>query len=100
MRLKVDQQVAANQVPQLLGSWSEHVASWTGAPDARLTVVRYEDMKKDSVTQFKRMVDGLEMRKTRAEVAQAVEKTDFAKLQKQEEERGFTGGSPGPEVFP
>ena len=94
-----DQQVAANQVPQLLGSWSEHVASWTGAPDARLTVVRYEDMKKDSVTQFKRMVDGLGMRKTRAEVAQAVEKTDFAKLQKQEEERGFAEAAQGQRFF-
>ena len=62
-------------------------------------MVRYEDMKKDSVTQFKRMVDGLGMRKTRAEVAQAVEKTDFAKLQKQEEERGFTEAAQGQRFF-
>ena len=85
-----DQQVAANQVPQLIGSWSEHVASWTSAPDPRLTVVRYEDMSQDPITQFKRMVDGLGMRKTRAEVAQAVEKTDFATLQRQEERKGFS----------
>jgi len=84
-----EQQDESKQVPQLLGSWSEHVGSWTGAPDPRVTVVRYEDMKQDPVSQFKRMVDGLGMRKTRAEVAQAVEKTDFAKLQKQEQAKGF-----------
>ena len=80
----------APQVAQLMGSWSEHVAGWTGRPDPRVTVVRYEDLKHDTVVSFKRVVDGLGLRKTRAEVAEAVAKTDFAQIQAKEAKKGFT----------
>ena len=84
-----EKQKEAKQVPQLLGSWSQHVSSWSSVPDPRVTVVRYEDLKKDAVTNFKRMVDAIGMRATREEVANAVEKTDFAQIQKREKKQGF-----------
>ena len=40
-----------NNVSIMAGSWSQHVASWTGRTSERLHVVRYEDMvAKPSVT--------------------------------------------------
>ena len=34
----------ANNVHLVAGSWTQHVESWTGRPNPRLHVVRYEDM--------------------------------------------------------
>ncbi len=35
---------SADEVEYLLGGWSQHVISWTGVPQPRFHVVRYEDM--------------------------------------------------------
>ena len=49
--LEMPHDLERNNVSILAGSWSQHVASWTGGASERLHVVRYEDMLgKPSVT--------------------------------------------------
>ena len=49
--LEMPHDLERNNVSIVSGSWSQHVASWTGKMSERLHVVRYEDMlEKPSVT--------------------------------------------------
>ena len=51
--------LAPGQIPQLMGSWSEHVSSWTAEPDPRVIYMRYEDMKHSPEDTFYRTVKHL-----------------------------------------
>ena len=74
---------------QLLG-WSGHVASWLEQTDLRVHLMRYEDMRADPHRAFAAALAFAE-RPARVEaVARAIRHADFAELQRQERERGFT----------
>ena len=76
-------------LPQLLGSWSQHVRSWVDEPGYRCLVVRYEDLLRDALHELERMHQFFDLRWNEEAARQAVSRAGFDKLQRQEEERGF-----------
>ena len=76
------------QLRQILLTWSGHVRSWLDSPN-RVHLMRYEDMKNDPFTTFKRAADFLELGKSDAEIKAAIEQCEFSRLQRQELESSF-----------
>ena len=81
--------LAPGQIPQLMGSWSEHVSSWTAEPDPRVIYMRYEDMKHDPADTFHRTAMHLGLPFSREEVIAAEEAVKFDKIQAKEKDQGF-----------
>ncbi len=77
------------QFRQKLLSWSGHVQSYLGSEGLDLKLIRYEDMKYDTLNTFTEIVGfcGLEIDESR--VKKAIEFSDFKVLKKQEDEHGF-----------
>ncbi len=78
-----------NQLRQIIGSWSDHVKSWTGQTEIPVHVMRYEDMIHHTHETFSKAVRFLEINKTNKEINEAIQKSDFSVLSKQEQESGF-----------
>lgn len=78
-----------NRMPHVLSDWSAHVLSYLDAAEFPVLLLRYEDLLEDPLHWFSDVVRflGLEYEQTR--VIEAVDKTAFERLQKQEEENGF-----------
>src|SRR5262249_40402331 len=76
-------------VYEVLGSWSQHVWSWTRNPHRALRVVRYEDMLTDPLKEFEAMAQHLLLPSSPRRVQQAIESASFARLQAQEKANGF-----------
>ena len=77
------------QVPQLVGSWSENVISWTGRPNPALHVMRYEDMVADAPAAFTGLTGFLKLNPPAERFQRAIELTSFESLQQTEEQWGF-----------
>lgn len=82
------------QVPQHIGSWSGHVASWLDAPELSLHVVRYEDLSLRPRAEFGAVADFLGLDVAEDSLDRALACSDFAELRRQEDESGFVEGSP------
>ncbi len=76
-------------VYELHGSWSEHVRSWTAAPNQALHVVRYEDMAEKPGDAFGGVARFLGLDVGSDRLARAVERSRFGVLQQQEARHGF-----------
>ena len=76
-------------LPNPLGTWSEHVASWLQQSAVPTCVARYEDLLMEPIAGFGRIVRfaGLEWQAKR--LARAVENASFNRLRAQEAEQGF-----------
>ncbi len=84
-----------DQLPQVLGSWSDHVAGWLAAPGMRpALLVRYEDMLADPARELRRVADYVGWPATEDAIASAVENTRFDRLRAAEERQGFHERSP------
>jgi len=81
--------IAAHRVPDVLGSWSDHVLSWTRVESAQMLVVRYEDLLHKPEQSFGRVVKFLGLSFPRARIDKAIRFSSFATLQKLEAEQGF-----------
>jgi len=88
-----------NVVPQFLGTWSEHVTSWTTCRRFPVLVLRYEDMQADPEAAFTRVLAHIGITVDAARVARAVEFSSFDELRKQEDAGGFVERSPNSERF-
>ncbi len=88
-----------NNVGIMLGSWSQHVESWTGSANPRLHVVRYEDMLDHPSRTFGATARFLGLKPSRQRLLRAIRNSSFKVLRKQEDERGFTEKSPTQEKF-
>jgi len=77
------------QIPQFLSSWSEHVLSWEKFPSSKLLVVRYEDLISDPLVYFHKMAKFLEYDFDLGQIESAINKSDFKKLQRLEQNKGF-----------
>ncbi len=77
------------QLPQHLGSWSDHVRSWTAQDDFPIQVVRYEDMIRDIKAELVRIVKMLGLPATSDDVLAAAAAGDFDRLQLAESQAGF-----------
>ncbi|MGH6718604.1 MAG: sulfotransferase domain-containing protein [Alphaproteobacteria bacterium] len=71
------------------GSWSNHVASWTGRPHPGLLVVRYEDMLEGPDAAFGRVVRFLGLDPPPVRFKNAINMSSFDVLQAQEQRWGF-----------
>lgn len=77
------------QIPQLVMDWSDHVDSWTDQRDLPVHVLRYEDLQADPIGTFGKAAAFLGLDAPRTAVEQAVRRSDFAELQRQEQRAGF-----------
>jgi hypothetical protein len=78
-----------NTVHELMGSWSDHVRSWTRWKHTPLLVLRYEDMLADPLGQLGGVARKLGIAQDAARIRRAVEFSSFKTLQAQEQETGF-----------
>ncbi|WP_234636459.1 sulfotransferase domain-containing protein [Allorhizobium ampelinum] len=76
-------------VGELLGSWSQNVASWIGVASRPVHIIRYEDMLANPHRVFGGLAAFLGLHPTEKQLRDAVEKSSFAELAKQETEQGF-----------
>ena len=81
--------LAAHRVPDVLGSWSDHVASWTARPNEQLLTIRYEDLLHKPEQSFGRVVKFLQLPFARPRIDKAIGFSSFATMQKLEAEQGF-----------
>jgi len=77
------------QLYQLMYDWSGHVKSWLDQKELDVHVIRYEDMKKDSLQTFSKAMESLGCQFTQEQIKAAIDLTAFEKLKQQEEEKGF-----------
>lgn len=78
-----------NTVYERMGSWSDHVRSWTRWKHGRLQVLRYEDLLADPLGQFGGVARKLGITQEEARIRRAVEFSSFESLQAQEAKTGF-----------
>lgn len=81
--------VSDKSIYEVYGSWSQHVESWTRKPHRTVYVMRYEDMLADSVGAFGGLARHLLLRPKPDQLQEAVSRSAFDKLQKQESDSGF-----------
>jgi Sulfotransferase domain len=86
-------------VYQVMGSWSEHVNSWTARPHPALHVVRYEDMLNHPEKAFGGVASFLGLKPPRERLVRAIERCRFEELRQREEQQGFKERSDFAERF-
>jgi hypothetical protein len=82
-------QTTARHVYEIMGSWSEHVVSWTGRPSPGLHIMRYEDMLNDAEKAFAGVTRFLGLNPPRGRLLKAIEQSSFRNMQQQEQQKGF-----------
>jgi len=88
-----------NQLRQRLLTWSGHVTSWLDEPDLQVLVVRYEDLKADTVGKFTEVIRFCGLEKDPERISRAVTFSRFEQVQKQEKEKGFGEKMPHAQSF-
>ncbi|MFC2104092.1 sulfotransferase domain-containing protein [Bacteroidota bacterium] len=78
-----------NQLRQIIGSWSDHVNSWTKQTVIPIHVMRYEDMINNTFEVFKKAVKFLGLDEKDIKIHDAIKKSDFSVLSNQEKQDGF-----------
>jgi hypothetical protein len=84
----------AASTPQYLGSWSEHVESWTIGARFPVLVLRYEDMQADPQGSFSRLITHLGMPVDPVRRDRAIRHSSFAEVSRQEASTAFIEKSP------
>jgi hypothetical protein len=77
------------QLRQQLPGWSGHIASWLDQSDIPVHLIRYEDLKADTVAILSRALAFAGRAASDEEIRRAVAFADFAELKNQETDRGF-----------
>ena len=78
-----------SQVPQHLGTWSEHVLSWTEQKVLPFILIQYEQMLEDCNQVFKNMLDEIKIPYNNTIFEKALEASSFKRLKEMEEIHGF-----------
>ena len=76
-------------VLQYIGTWSDHVLSWTTVPGMRLQIVRYEDLVRNPLEIYRRLIEFLGIPEELPRLNRAIRFSDFRELSKQEIKGGF-----------
>jgi hypothetical protein len=87
------------QVRYLQGDWAGHVSGWTGQDLIPTKIVRYEDLRSDTVAAVTEALTFLGGTGTEAEIERAVVHSRLSELQRQEAARGFREARPGQRFF-
>lgn len=77
-------------VASFLGSWSQHVESWTRSPHPQFLVLRYEDMLDKSMHSFTQIARLLGLEKDKPRIKKAIKFSSFKELRSQELKAGFS----------
>jgi hypothetical protein len=77
------------QVPQYLGTWSEHVVSWTRQTYFPVIQVKYEDLLAGARQVFRTTLAQLAITFTDMQLEEALRASDFDHLKRMEELHGF-----------
>ena len=85
--------------PEVLGSWSQHVASWTAPQNRRVHTVRYEDLLSAPSKHFRAVVRFLGLDMPRGRIERAIRHASFATLARQEAALGFSERPPHQKRF-
>jgi len=88
-----------DNVTQFLGSWSDHVRSWTGKSAYPVLVMRYEDLLADPHENFAKVIEHLGMAVEPERLDRAIMFSSFKELSEQEKKQGFIEKSPQSERF-
>jgi hypothetical protein len=75
--------------PQYISSWSENVESWINQTQIPIFVIRFEDLLLDPISNFTKMVEFSQIKVNHQKIKNVVEKIQFEKLQKKENEEVF-----------
>jgi hypothetical protein len=86
-------------VYQVLGTWSDHVGSWTARRHPGLHVMRYEDMLDQPESTFGGVASFLGLKPPRRRLLRAIERCRFEELRAREESQGFKERSDAAERF-
>jgi aryl sulfotransferase len=78
------------QLRQKLLGWSGYMASWLDQTDIPIYLIRYEDLKVDTLGAFRRALDFAGRPASDGDLRRAVDYANFAELRRQEQEKGFT----------
>ncbi|TDR23251.1 sulfotransferase domain-containing protein [Marinicella litoralis] len=76
-------------VPQVISSWSQHVASWTQEEGRNMLVLRYEDLLAHTQRSFRKVESLLGLKKDVKRLAKAIRFSSFKQLKQQEQQTGF-----------
>lgn len=79
----------ANNVAQYLGSWSDHVRSWTATRDFPVLTLRYEDMLAAPDEAFREVLRRIGVPVDEERLDRAIRFSSFDELRTQEERLGF-----------
>ena len=79
----------ASNVVQYLGSWSDHVTSWTQETAFPVISIRYEDLLTEPHKVFREVLTRIGMTVDEGRVDKAVRASSFSELSRQEESGGF-----------
>jgi hypothetical protein len=79
-----------HQLRQQLPGWSGWLESWLRQDDIPVHLIRYEDMKADTLGTFRRALAFAGRAASDDDIRRAVGYADFAELRRQEEEKGFS----------
>jgi hypothetical protein len=85
----------------LPGKWHEHVEAYLNNPHgARMIVVRYEELKREPLTQLRRFCEFAGIERSEAVLSRAIEKTTFDRMRLKEQRSGWeTPGWPKDKPF-
>ena len=77
------------QIREVMGSWSEHVESWSARRHRAIHVMRYEDMLDSPSAAFGALARFLLLAPTSDQLQTAIGRSSFEALRQQEEKHGF-----------
>lgn len=77
------------KVRGIVGSWSQHVESWTQRAHPAVLVMRYEDLVAKPERSFAQIARHLRTRPDKAQLRRAIALTSFDRLRSKEDESGF-----------
>ncbi len=92
-------QGSESRILETIGSWDEHIHSWTTARGLPLHVMRYEDMLADAAKAYRALFGFLRMPVDKDKLHRTLELTSFKSLQNQEREQGFRERPPKMKQF-
>lgn len=81
---------SGSNLPQLMGGWSDHVASWIDDCEFPVLLVRYEDMLGDTATTLENVAQFCGLEVGCDAIRSAVKRCEFGSLRANEEAEGFS----------
>lgn len=77
------------QLPQLVGDWSRHTASWLDQTDIPVHLVRYEDLLQDTEHHFCTLIQKVGLPRDHTRLKKAIRFSNFKQLKAAEAQEGF-----------